>query len=88
MHVHFSRKGATIEISCTVKASAVPAAPWGGDDPEGKWSARILDVLVSEHWRETKVGQRRRPGFGSAMSIRPSDDVKMSANGRARTNCS
>ena len=45
MHVHFSRKGATIEISCTVKASAVPAAPWGGDDPEGEWSARILDAL-------------------------------------------
>jgi serine/threonine-protein kinase RsbW len=59
MHLHFSRKGGTIEISCTVTASAVPAPPWGGDDPEGEWSARILDALVSEHGRETKSGQCR-----------------------------
>ena len=59
MHLHFSRKGGTIEVSCTVKASAVPAPPWGGDDPEGEWSARILDALVSEHGRETKGGQCR-----------------------------
>lgn len=57
MHLRFSRMKDTIEISCTVDV-ALPTTS-DGVDPEGEWSVRILDALVTEHGKEAVSGRFR-----------------------------